>query len=162
MRRKHSIGWSGNTCSLLYVNLGSTPNSFLGFYFCMLSRLHQCIPMVFVCHPFCSSAGHVKGVHSCYLKNKSLNELVFNIAIEPLGIWLRGHDAFKGIICHGRLYKLSHYVGDLVLYISDPIASLPPILSILEQFVCLSGYKFQEFLLIKWLNLFFSLHSPLS
>lgn len=66
-----------------------------------------------------------------------LSPLLFNIAIEPLAIWLRSHDAFKGITRHGMVHKLSLYADDLLLYVSDPIASIPPILSVLEQF----GYR---------------------
>ncbi len=55
--------------------------------------------------------------------------------------WLRSHDAFKGIVRHDQVHKLSLYADDLLLYISDPLISLPPILSILDQFGRLSGYK---------------------
>lgn len=70
-----------------------------------------------------------------------LSPLLFNIAIEPLAIWLRSCDAFKGIIRHGQTHKLSLYADDLLLYISDPLVSLPPILRILDQFGHCSGYK---------------------
>ena len=42
---------------------------------------------------------------------------------------------------YGREHKLSLYADDLLLYISNPAISLPPILEILEQFGKLSGYK---------------------
>ena len=70
-----------------------------------------------------------------------LSPLLFNIAIEPLAIWLRSHDRFEGITHHGMVHKLSLYADDLLLMISNPLSSLPPILSILYQFGSVSGYK---------------------
>ncbi len=70
-----------------------------------------------------------------------LSPLLFNIAIEPLAIWLRSQDTFQGISRFGQVHKLSLYADDLLLHISNPASSLPPILSILEQFGSVSGYK---------------------
>ncbi len=40
------------------------------------------------------------------------------------------------------LYKrFSLYVDDLLLFLSNPLTSIPPSLSILESFICFSGYK---------------------
>lgn len=70
-----------------------------------------------------------------------LSPLLFNIAIEPLAISLRSQSAFQGISRFGQVHKLSLYADDLLLYISNPASSLPPILSILKQFSSVSGYK---------------------
>lgn len=70
-----------------------------------------------------------------------LSSLLFNLAIEPLAIWLRSHNGFEGISRHGLVHKLSLYADDLLLYISNPAASLPPVLDILDKFGQLSGYK---------------------
>ena len=37
--------------------------------------------------------------------------------------------------------KLSLYADDLLLYIFDPLTTIPPILSLLERFDYFSGYK---------------------
>lgn len=83
--------------------------------------------------PFPLQRGHVKDTH--------FPPLLLNLAIEPLATWLRFHDGFEGISHHGLVHKLSLYADDLLLYISNPVTSLPPILSILDQFGHLSGYK---------------------
>uniref|UniRef100_A0A3B1IK57 Reverse transcriptase domain-containing protein n=1 Tax=Astyanax mexicanus TaxID=7994 RepID=A0A3B1IK57_ASTMX len=70
-----------------------------------------------------------------------LSPLLFNLAIEPLAIWLRSLSQFKGIIRYGLEHKLSLYADDLLLYISDPSTSLPPVLETLAQFGRISGYK---------------------
>ncbi len=75
--------------------------------------------------------------------------LLFNLAIEPLAIWLRSHNGFEGIKCHGLAHKLSLYADDLLLFISNPATSLPPILNILDKLSQLSTiYKVNFFLLI--------------
>uniref|UniRef100_A0AAY4C6Z5 Reverse transcriptase domain-containing protein n=1 Tax=Denticeps clupeoides TaxID=299321 RepID=A0AAY4C6Z5_9TELE len=38
-------------------------------------------------------------------------------------------------------HKASLYADDLLLFISNPISSLPPVLSLLKEFIYFSGYK---------------------
>ena len=61
--------------------------------------------------------------------------------IHPLAICLRSQERFEGITRYNVVHKLSLYADDLLLYISNPTSSLPPILEILDQFSQLSGYK---------------------
>lgn len=70
-----------------------------------------------------------------------LSPLLFAIAIEPLAIWLRSEERFKGIMRRGITHKLSLYADDLLLYISDPVTSLPVLLDILDKYGTFSGYK---------------------
>ena len=70
-----------------------------------------------------------------------LSPLLFAIAIEPLAIALRQSVEFSGIVRHGLTHKLSLYADDLLIYTSNPVASVPYIVSILNQFWKLSGYK---------------------
>ena len=70
-----------------------------------------------------------------------LSPLLFAAAIEPLAIWLRCESNFKGIVRSGVTHKVSLYADDLLLYVSDPLRSVPVILSILEKFGKFSGYK---------------------
>lgn len=70
-----------------------------------------------------------------------LSPSLFALAIEPLAIWLREEHRFQGIFRSGVENKLSLYADDLLLYVSNPAASVPIILSIIEQFKLLSGYK---------------------
>uniref|UniRef100_A0A669DKG7 Reverse transcriptase domain-containing protein n=1 Tax=Oreochromis niloticus TaxID=8128 RepID=A0A669DKG7_ORENI len=70
-----------------------------------------------------------------------LSPLLFAIAIEPLAIWLRSEDRFKGITRFGVTHKLSLYADDFLLYISDPLNPFPVLFNILDQYGTLSGYK---------------------
>lgn len=67
--------------------------------------------------------------------------LLFALAIEPVAIWLCQEGGFEGITRAGKVHKLSLYTDDLVLYISNPAASLPVVLSIFDKFGSYSGYK---------------------
>ena len=70
-----------------------------------------------------------------------LSPLLFAIAIEPLAIWLRQEGGFEGITRARTVHKLSLYADDLLLYMSNPAASLPVVLNILDKFGLYSGYK---------------------
>lgn len=70
-----------------------------------------------------------------------LSPLLFALAVEPLAIWLRQEGGFEGITRAGKIHKLSLYADDLLLYMSDPAASLPVVLNILDKFGSYSGYK---------------------
>lgn len=70
-----------------------------------------------------------------------LSPLLFSVTIEPLAIWLRQEDRCKGVTRFGKSHKLFLYADDLLLYMSDPTASLPIALHIFEKFGALSGYK---------------------
>lgn len=67
--------------------------------------------------------------------------MLFAIAIDPLSINLRSAPLCRGITREGIEHKLSLYADGLLLYVSDPIFSLHLVLSILEKFCSLSGYK---------------------
>lgn len=70
-----------------------------------------------------------------------LSPLLFALAIEPLSIALKSDKEFKGIKRHEEEHRVSLYADDLLLYVSDPLSSLPPILSILDSFSVFSGYR---------------------
>lgn len=66
---------------------------------------------------------------------------LFDIFLEPLAMALRSCMTFNGIVREGISHKISAYTDDILLFISDPAVSVPAILSILEQYGKLSGYK---------------------
>ncbi len=70
-----------------------------------------------------------------------LSPLLFAIAIEPLSIMLRTLPVFQGIIRKGIEHKLALYADDLLLYVTVPIASIPEIIHLLDDFGKFSGYK---------------------
>jgi len=62
-----------------------------------------------------------------------LSPLLFALAIEPLAITLRTTDIYTGITRGEREHKVSLYADDLLLYITNPLTSIPNILSILDD-----------------------------
>lgn len=70
-----------------------------------------------------------------------LSPLLFDLAIEPLAVALRSCKEFSGIRRMGTEHKVSLYADDLLLFVSSPDTSLPPIMSLLTQFGQFSGYK---------------------
>lgn len=71
-----------------------------------------------------------------------LSPLLFALAIEPLAIALRENQQIIGITRNTAEHKVTLYADDLLLFISNPQASLPVALTLLENFGRLSGYKF--------------------
>ena len=61
--------------------------------------------------------------------------------IEPLAIALRDETSVVGIWRGGSEHKVSLYADDMLLYLSDPLVSLPKLLHLLETFSVISGYK---------------------
>lgn len=70
-----------------------------------------------------------------------LSPLFFDLVIEPLTISLRHCHTFEDITWGNTLYKVALYADDLLLFVSNPMSSIPSILSKLDQFGKLSGYK---------------------
>ena len=70
-----------------------------------------------------------------------LSPLLFALSIEPLAISLRASDTYTGVFRGEREHKVSLYADDLLLYISNPSTSIPSIMSTLESFGKVSGYK---------------------
>lgn len=67
--------------------------------------------------------------------------LSFTLAIEPLSAALKGETRFQGIERWGTNHQVSLYADDLLLYVRDPLASIPHILALLTHFGHLSGYR---------------------
>lgn len=70
-----------------------------------------------------------------------MSPLLFDIFLEPLAMAFCKRMTFKGIVREEISHKISAYVDDILLFISDPIVSVPAILDILEKYGKLSGYK---------------------
>ena len=70
-----------------------------------------------------------------------LSPLLFALAIEPLSVALKLLEGFGGINRWGIKHQVSLYADDLLLYVSDPLSNIPRILTILNSFGRLSGYK---------------------
>lgn len=70
-----------------------------------------------------------------------LSPLLFVLAIEPLSIALRNNSNIKGIERGGLTHTVSLYADDLLLYITNSITGIPEVLTVLENFGKISGYK---------------------
>ena len=70
-----------------------------------------------------------------------LSPLLFALAIEPLAIAIRQDTTMIGLFREGIEQRISLYADDMILYVSHPDTSMPRILSILESFGKISGYK---------------------
>lgn len=70
-----------------------------------------------------------------------LSPYLFDIAIETLAIAIRTDNRIKGVSRGNTVHKTSLYADDLLLQMSDPIESMPYVLSLLKTFGSISGYK---------------------
>lgn len=70
-----------------------------------------------------------------------LSPLLFALAIEPLAVAIRQCVDIKGIHRGGLVHKVSLYADDMLLFVSDPLHSLPRLLDLLKGFGEISGYK---------------------
>ncbi len=69
-----------------------------------------------------------------------LSPLLFALAIKPLAIALK-RTPMADVFSRGVEHKMSLYAGDLLLFVSDTVNSIPPVLTLLSEFGQISGYK---------------------
>lgn len=67
-----------------------------------------------------------------------LSPLLFDLAVEPLARLLEDSDLFQGIQLHNEVAELALFADDVILFLSDPVSHLSPILL---DFGLVSGYK---------------------
>lgn len=70
-----------------------------------------------------------------------LSPLLFAVAIEPLSIALKSTNYNQGISRGDTRHILSLYADDLLLFVSDPLTTIPRIIELLDRFGIFSGYK---------------------
>lgn len=68
-----------------------------------------------------------------------LSPLLFALAIEPLAVAIRNNPNIKGYQKVPYHFKLSLYADDALLFLTDPLISIPNLLSDLHSFHKLSG-----------------------
>uniref|UniRef100_A0A3P9KVM4 Reverse transcriptase domain-containing protein n=1 Tax=Oryzias latipes TaxID=8090 RepID=A0A3P9KVM4_ORYLA len=73
-----------------------------------------------------------------------LSPLLFAISIEPLAELIRKDQRIQGVSVGRTDYKISLYADDIILYLKNPLASVPPLLECLQNFGLISGYKINE------------------
>lgn len=70
-----------------------------------------------------------------------LSPLLFALALEPLAEAIRVHRGISGVKLGDIEYKISLYADDVLLFITNPETSVPSLLSLIDQFGLISGYK---------------------
>lgn len=69
---------------------------------------------------------------------------MFVISIEPLAELIREDHRVQGVTVGDTEFKLSLYADDVILYISNPLTSVPALLEGLREFGLVLGYKVNE------------------
>lgn len=67
--------------------------------------------------------------------------LLFSLFIEPLGQYIRQNKKINGINIAGQEHKISLFADDVLIFLSHPSTSLPILMSSMDMFGKLSGYK---------------------
>lgn len=70
-----------------------------------------------------------------------LSPLLFALSIEPVAQIIREDALIKGIEIGSEIHKISLYADDVLVYVSDPLSSIPRLMDCLAKFGNLSGYK---------------------
>ena len=70
-----------------------------------------------------------------------LSPFIFALALEPLASCIRSSPEIHPITHLGIRHKISAYADDVILFISDPKASISPLLQLINTFGSFSGYK---------------------
>lgn len=69
-----------------------------------------------------------------------LSPLLFALSLEPLAVAIRHSEDIKGIKIGDMIHKLNLFADNTVLFISEPLASLPHLLTALEDLGRVAGF----------------------
>uniref|UniRef100_M3XL57 Reverse transcriptase domain-containing protein n=1 Tax=Latimeria chalumnae TaxID=7897 RepID=M3XL57_LATCH len=70
-----------------------------------------------------------------------LSPLLFVLALEPLAEAIQSEPTIRGICAGGRQHKILLYADDFLLTLEDPVTSVPPLMSLVDSFSRISGYR---------------------
>lgn len=65
--------------------------------------------------------------------------MIFTLAIEPVAEFIRNQKVIQGFTIGNKEHKVALYADDIVVYLSNFVFSLQPMLNILEESESLSG-----------------------
>lgn len=71
----------------------------------------------------------------------SLSPLWFNLSVEVLGQLIRDEGQIKGVNIGGQVHKILLYADDVLLYLTDPVASIPCLLNKIKTCRYYSVYR---------------------
>lgn len=71
----------------------------------------------------------------------SLSPLLFMIFLEPLALAIHANTDIRGVHAGGAEHKLFLYADNILAVLTDPMQSLPALLTCVESYSRLSGYK---------------------
>uniref|UniRef100_A0A3B5REW6 Reverse transcriptase domain-containing protein n=1 Tax=Xiphophorus maculatus TaxID=8083 RepID=A0A3B5REW6_XIPMA len=71
----------------------------------------------------------------------TLSPLLFTLFIEPLAVAIRSNPDISGIRIGEDHHVISLFADDVLLYLKNPNKSVPAVLSSIDKFGALSGYK---------------------
>lgn len=67
--------------------------------------------------------------------------LLFALFLEPLAQWIRQRPDIKGVIMASGEHKLALFADDVLMYLTQPNQTLPRVMTGLEEYGSVSGYK---------------------
>lgn len=72
---------------------------------------------------------------------RSSQPCAFYVIFEPLAVAIRTENSIKGVLRGEEEHKMFLYADDILLIIENPLQSIANILSAIESFSKLLGYK---------------------
>lgn len=69
-----------------------------------------------------------------------LSPILFALSLEPLAEAIRSRKDIRGVAIADTTHKINLFADDTVIYVSEPMKSLPPLLEILDDFGKISGF----------------------
>ena len=73
-----------------------------------------------------------------------LSPLLFALTLEPLAERIRNHQDIHGVTLGRTVHKMALYADDIILFVTRPEISVPAILSVINAFSLISGYKVND------------------
>lgn len=67
--------------------------------------------------------------------------LLFAIALEPLAEAITVSTSIQDLVISTTQHKISLYADDVLLFITSPETSMPPLVNVIRLFSSFSGYK---------------------
>lgn len=80
-------------------------------------------------------------IHNGTRQGCPLSPLLYVMTLEPMLNHLRSQRSIRGIDIRGREYKIAVFADDILLFLTDPLTSMPNLMKALELFQNISNLK---------------------